>query len=121
MVVTQALRRAVIVGTVLQVVLALLAHFSDWIALHALLFGGMLISATAGYLYAFDIARGFTAGCWGGLIVGGVCGLLGNAAAIVLGDSDPSRFPVDSLIFLFTGGVGGLFGQLAVHLQPARR
>jgi hypothetical protein len=116
-----ALYRAALVGTALQMVLAVAAHISVWIALHALLFGGMLISAVAGYLYALDVAQGFAAGAWGGLIAGGVCGFFGIAVSIVLGDTDPSLFAQNTLIFVFTGGVGGIFGQLAAHLRPARR
>ena len=47
---SSALSRAMIVGTVLQVVLAVLANLSGWIAQHALLFGAMMLSAIAGYL-----------------------------------------------------------------------
>ncbi len=112
-----ALRRAMIVGTSLQVVLAILAHFSDWIALHALLFGAMMISAVAGYLYAQDISRGYAAGAAGGLVAGGVCGLFGVAISIILGDTDPGLLLQNTLIFVFTGGVGGLFGQMAAGMQ----
>ena len=49
---SSALSRAMVVGTALQVVLAILAYFSGWIAQHALLFGAMMLSAIAGYLYA---------------------------------------------------------------------
>ena len=112
-----AVRRAMIVGTALQILLAILAHFSLWIALHALLFGAMMISAVAGYLYAQDVARGYPAGVVGGLIAGGVCGLFGAAASVVLGDTDAGLFVQNTLIFLFTGGIGGLFGQMSASLR----
>lgn len=115
-----ALRRAMIVGTILEVALAVLAHFSVWIAIHALLFGSMLASAFVGYLYALDIGKGYVAGAVGGVLAGGVCGFFGAAASIMLGDTDPNLFLLNTLIFAFTGGVGGLFGQLAAQLQPAR-
>jgi hypothetical protein len=116
-----ALRRAMIVGTVLQAALAVLAHFSAWIALHALLFGAMMLSAIAGYLYAQDIAKGYAAGATGGVIAGGACGLFGVALSIIFGDTDPGLFIQNVLIFAFTGGVGGLFGQMAASMQPLRR
>src|SRR5579862_4193447 len=97
-----AVRRAIIVGTALQVSLAILAHISQWISLHALLFGAMMISAVAGYLYAQDVARGFAAGAFGGVIAGGVCGLFGVAVSIVLGDTDSSLLIQNTLILVFT-------------------
>ncbi len=118
---TPALRRAMIVGTVLLVALAFSAHVSAWITLHALLFGGMLISAAAGYLYALDVAKGYAAGGLGGAIAGGVCGFFGIALSIMLGDTDPSLFTQNALIYAFTGGVGGVFGQFAADLGPVRR
>jgi hypothetical protein len=118
---TSALSRAMIVGTVLQVVLALLANLSDWIAQHALLFGAMMLSAIAGYLYAQDVSRGYLAGAAGGLVAGGVSGLFGAASSVVLGNTDPGLFVQNTLIFVLTGGVGGLFGQMAAVMDPARR
>lgn len=114
-------RNAMIVGTAMQVVLAVLAHFSFWIAQHVLLFGAMMISAVAGYLYAQDVAKGYAAGAVGGLIVGGVCGLFGAAFSVVLGDTDSSLFLQNTLIFVFTGGVGGLFGQMSAGIRALGR
>ena len=109
----QALQRAMIVGTLLQVVLAALAVMSAWIAQHVLLFGAMILSAVAGYLYAQDVSRGYFAGAAGGFVAGGVSGLFGTAMCIVLGVTDSGLLLEDALIFVATGGVGGLFGQLA--------
>ena len=114
------LRRAMLVGTVLQLVLALLAHLSGWIAVHALLFGAMMLSAISGYLYALDTGRGFADGATGGVIVGGACGLFGVATSVVIGDTDPGLFVQNSIIFAFTGGIGGLFGHMAAVMQPPR-
>ena len=110
-----------IVGTVLQAVLAVLAHVSGWVALHALLFGAMMISATAGYLYAQDISKGYAAGATGGVLAGGVCGLFGVAFSIILGDTDPGLFIQNALIFVHHGR-----GRRAVRpdggsMEPARR
>jgi hypothetical protein len=117
----EALTRAMIVGTTLQIVLAVLADLSTWIAQHALLFGAMMLSAIAGYLYAQDVSKGYFAGATGGLVAGGVSGLFGVAFSIILGDTDPGLFVQNTLIFVLTGGVGGLFGQMAAQMDPARR
>jgi hypothetical protein len=114
-------KRAMIVGTALQVVLAILADFSPWVALHALLFGEMMISATAGYLYAQDVAQGFAAGATGGLIVGSVCGLFGLALSVVLGDTDAGLLIQYAAILAFTGGIGGIFGQMSAGIRSLSR
>jgi hypothetical protein len=116
---TAALNRAMIVGTLLQVVLAITAHFWGWVALHALLFGAMMLAAVSGYLYAQDVDRGYLAGAAGGLLAGGVCGIFGASLAIVLGDTDPGLLVQNTLIFVLTGGLGGLFGQMAARMAPA--
>jgi hypothetical protein len=118
---SSALSRAMIVGTTLQVVLAILANLSAWIAQHALLFGAMMLSAIAGYLYAQDVSKGYLAGAAGGLVAGGVSGLFGVATSIVLGNTDPGLFIQNTLIFVFVGGIGGLFGQMAATMDQMRR
>jgi hypothetical protein len=109
----RALRRAIVIGAVLQVVLVVVAHFNAWIAAHASLFASMMISATSGYLYAQDVAKGYELGVYGGTIVGGVCAVPALAISIARGDLAPSAFIVRMLIYLLTGAVGGFFGQMA--------
>jgi len=118
---SSALSRAMIVGTTLQVVLAILANLSAWIAQYALLFGAMMLSAIAGYLYAQDVSKGYLAGAVGGLVAGGVSGLFGVATSVVLGNTDPGLFIQNTLIFVFTGGIGGLFGQMAAIMDRLQR
>lgn len=108
-----ALRRAILVGTFLQVVAVLIAHFSHWIETHAFLFAGMMISATMGYLYAEDVSRGYAKGAYGGAIAGGVCAFIGIAVSVVLGDLTGRMLIVRSLISVLTGAVGGVYGQMA--------
>lgn len=114
------LRQAAMAGTILQAALAVLAHLSDWIALHALLFGGMLLSAIAGYLYAHKVEKGYLKGALGGAVAGGLCGLFGVATSVVLGDTDPGLLAQNTVIFTITGYVGGLFGQFATGRPNAR-
>ncbi|HEY3778460.1 MAG TPA: hypothetical protein VGL35_10425 [Rhizomicrobium sp.] len=97
----------------LQVVIVLLAHFSAWIEAHAFLFAGMMISATVGYLYALEVARGYARGAYGGAIAGGACAVIGIALAVVLGDMTGRIFVIRDLISVLTGAVGGIYGQLA--------
>ena len=109
----RALQRATIVGTLLQVVMVLLAHFSSWVEEHSLLFAAMMISAISGYLYAQDVAKGYARGACGGAISGGICGVIGMAISMALGDASPVALTVRMGVSILTGAVGGIYGQLA--------
>ena len=78
--------RALVVGTVLQVIMVSLAHFIPWVMVHVFEFAGMMISATAGYLYAMDSGKGYFPGATAGAIVGGGCALVGTVLSASLGD-----------------------------------
>ncbi|HEY2068544.1 MAG TPA: hypothetical protein VGG48_03230 [Rhizomicrobium sp.] len=113
----RALQRAVIVGTVLQVALALLGHFSEWVALHAFWFGGMMISATASYLYAQDIGPGYYRGTVVGAIIGGGCALVGFAVSGALGDITLHDYLLRAAVSVVCGAAGGPFGQMSFNLK----
>jgi hypothetical protein len=117
---TKALQRAIIVGTVLQVAMVIVGHFSAWVAQNVFMFGGMMISATVGYFYALDIAKGFGRGALGGAIAGGVCALLGIAVSVVLGDTQAVILALGTAISVLTGAVGRVFGQIAAIMQGKR-
>ena len=53
---TKALANATIAGTVLQLVMVVSGHFVPFIALHVFMWGGMGISALAGFLYGRGVA-----------------------------------------------------------------
>ncbi|MBV8798391.1 MAG: hypothetical protein JO208_01060 [Alphaproteobacteria bacterium] len=108
------LLRAFIVGAVLQVFMFLLGHFVPWVVLHVFEFGGMMISATAGYLYAMDSGKGYFPGATAGAIAGGGCALLGISLSVALGDVADRVIPFGTAVCVLTGAVGGLFGQMAV-------
>ena len=114
-----ALQRAILVGTLFQVVAVVIAHFSLWIETHALLFGGMMISATMGYLYAQEVARGYVKGACGGAVAGGLCAIIGMAPSVLLGDMTPKMLGVRTLISILTGAVGGIYGQMAADWNRA--
>jgi hypothetical protein len=110
------LQRAIVVGTVLQAAMMLLAHLFPWIRVHVLLFGGMMISATAGYLYAMDFGAGFGRGILGGAIVGGVCGFFGVMMSVLLGDTPMALLALWTAIFTLTGIAGGFWGEVAARM-----
>ncbi len=117
----KALLRATVVGIVLQVVMYVLGHYSAWVAIHVFFFGGMMISAVTGYLYAMDAGSGYFAGATGGAIAGGGCGLIGIGLSAALGDSVSSLIAIWTAIAVMMGAIGGLFGQMAANLRAMER
>jgi hypothetical protein len=112
----RALQIATVVGTVLQVAMVVIGHFVPWVALHVFMFGGMMISATVGYLYARDVDKGYGRGALGGAIAGGVCALLGIAVSVILGDTEPAILALGTSISVLTGAIGGVFGQMSAAI-----
>ena len=113
------LLRAAIMGLILQLVLAGVGHFVPWVAIHLFLFGRMMISASAGYLYGMNFGRGYVVGALGGAIGGGLCVLPAIAMSVLLGDTLAPMLSLGTGICILTGGVGGSFGQWAASLRKA--
>lgn len=109
--------RTALAGTVLQLILAACGHYFPWVAAHLFTFGRMMCSATAGYLYGLVLGRGYWAGALGGAIAGGLCVVPGYALSVLLGDSLASTVSLGTGISVFTGGVGGAFGQMGAILK----
>ncbi len=114
---SRILLRAAVLGTALQFVLAIAAHFFPWVALHMFTFGRMMCSATAGYVYGLILGRGYALGALGGAIAGGLCVVPALAFSILLGDTQASMMSTGTGISLLTGGVGGAFGHMGAILR----
>lgn len=115
------LQRATLVGLVLQIAMYALGHFSDWVAINVFGFGGMMISAISGYLFAMDMGRGYFPSATGGAIAGGICGLIGIVMSVALGDTRQSYIATGATISVFIGAIGGLFGQMAANMRALGR
>jgi hypothetical protein len=113
------LKSALVFSLAFQLALAGCARAWPWFR-RDLLFGCMLVAAMAGFLYARQLARGFTAGALGGVLAGAGGALAGVAAANVLGERPEIFMPYAVLIAAFTGAVGGLFGQADAILRAFR-
>ncbi|HUO98722.1 MAG TPA: hypothetical protein VMU01_08630, partial [Rhizomicrobium sp.] len=113
--------RAAVAGTVLQLILAIAGHFSPWVALHLFMFGRMMCSATAGYLYGLWFGRGYAVGALGGAIAGGLCVVPPLALSVLLGDSPAAMVSIGTGISILTGGVGGVFGQIGAFFGKLGR
>ena len=115
------LQRALIVGSVLQVAWIALGHFYPPLRAYGnvFLFGGMMISAIAGYLYGMDFGAGYARGALGGAVAGGGAALIGIAFAVLLADASASELPLGVAISVLTGAVGGLWGEVAARMRRA--
>jgi hypothetical protein len=108
---TKALANATIAGTVLQLVMVVSGHFVPFIALHVFMWGGMGISALAGFLYGRGV-RGLGGAAIGGAVAGGVCAVIGIAVSVVLGDTPAMILAFGTISSCVTGAVGGAIGQM---------
>jgi hypothetical protein len=113
----KVLLRATFVGIVLQIAMYVLGHYVPWVRLNAFMFAGMMISATAGYLYSMDASLGWFAGATGGAIAGGVCGFIGVGLSVLLGDTPSTMLATLTAIAVLVGAVGGPFGQMAANMR----
>jgi hypothetical protein len=107
------LLRAFVVGAVIWVVMAVLAPRIPWLGFRVLEFGGMMISATSGYLYAMHAGKGYFPGATAGAITGGGSALIGISILVAMGDLVNRFIPFGTAVCVLTGAVGGLFGQMA--------
>ena len=109
--------RALVIGLFLQLTLAIGGHFLTWLTVPMFLFARMMISAATGYLYGMYFGRGYSPCALGGSIAGGICVLPALGLSVLLGDADLSMLALGTGVSILTGGVGGLFGQMAANLR----
>jgi hypothetical protein len=114
---TRLVFQTALAGAVLQLALAGAAHAYPWVAIHLVLFGRAMASATAGYLYGLIRGRGFGAGALGGAIAGGLCVVPALALSLSLADHETIVATTSAGISVLTGAVGGAFGQLGAILR----
>jgi hypothetical protein len=107
------LLRAFIVGTVIWVAMVVLGPFAPWLGFRVFEFGGMMISATSGYLYAMHAGKGYFPGATAGAITGGASALIGISVSVLMGELVNRFIPFGTAVCVLTGAVGGLFGQMA--------
>lgn len=113
----KALQSAIIIGTVLQVAMVVIGHFSPMVAAYFAT-GGVGISAAAGVLYGRS-AAGFGGAALGGGIAGGVCALIGIVISFALGDVEAMILAIGTFSSAVTGALGGLAGRLIPGTRTA--
>jgi len=109
----RGLVRATLVGTVLQLSLAVMGHYDPRVAgLFAAM--GMFLSLVAGFLFGLwsrGLGRGGAAA--GGLAAGSVCALIGILESYYLGDVPAWVIAFGPVSSAVTGALGGFLGRLA--------
>lgn len=107
-----ALLRATLVGTVLQLVMAVSGHYDARIAkLFAVV--GMLIAMAAGFLFARRAGIGRGGSIFGGLGTGAACALIAILESYRLGDVPAWVIPFGTSTSAVTGAIGGWLGWLS--------
>lgn len=101
-----ALVRAIIFGTLLQLAMVITGHYVPFVA-GLFMWGGMGISALAGFFYAARAKGSLPDSLIGGAIAGGVCALLGILVSYALGDVTPIVIVFGTLSSAATGLIGG--------------
>ncbi len=70
-----------------------------------------------GMFYARDLGRGFGSGALGGALAGAACGVAAVVAASFLNERPETHIPYGVMVLMFTGAVGGVFGEFDVRLR----
>lgn len=111
--------RWIAVGTVLQMAMVLVGH---WSLVVARLFGplGMAISLVVSLLWARAEARGYGHAAAGGALVGGTCALLGIIVSFALGDVGAVILAFGTLSSAVAGALGGLVGAASRRRAQTR-
>ena len=106
------LLRATLIGTVLQLVLAISGHYDSRIAsLFAV--GGMFLSLVAGLIFArWSGATGRAVAIGGGAIAGAVCAFIGIVESYRLNDVPAWVMAFGPCSSAVTGGLGGFLGRI---------
>ena len=113
-----ALIRATLIGLVLQLAMVIFGHVVPGFRDPGFALGGTGFSFVAGLLYERQARQDWGPAMLGGAIAGGLCGLLGIAVSVVLGDVPPSLLVFGTLGSVVAGAAGGLLGRLVAG--PAR-
>lgn len=109
-----ALTRATIVGTILQVGMITIGHFTpDLMSGNFFPIVGTSLGAATGVLYGlWAKGSGIGGSAAGGAVAGGLAGVLGAAASAGIGDSTLQTIGIAGVSTLVTGAIGGVLGKV---------
>ncbi|MES2177861.1 MAG: hypothetical protein V4550_08325 [Gemmatimonadota bacterium] len=101
-----AMRGATIVGTVLQLLMVFSGHWIEFIKNNVFAVGGMTISLLAGVLYARRARDPRNRSATNGLLVGGLCALIGISVSYALQDVEMNILGFGTMSSAIAGGIG---------------
>lgn len=107
----KALINATVIGTVLQLAMIVAGHFIPFVRDSVFMWGGLAISLVAGLLYALSAKGSWPGSLLGGGVAGGVCALIGIAASVAWGDTNPEILLLGTVSSTVTGLIGGAVGK----------
>ena len=99
------------IGAALQLAMVLAGHQAPAIQ-NAFMWGGLLISAVAGAIYARLAAGGLGRDLIGGAVAGGACAFIGILVSHLLGDVPAQVLAFGTLGSAVTGVIGAVLGRL---------
>ena len=100
------------IGFGLQLAMVVVGHFEPVIRQPGYAIGGMGFSLVAGLIYARMASGGWRDSLVGGAVSGGLCGLLGIAVSVALGDVPTMLLVMGTSASTVTGLIGGVAGRL---------
>ena len=110
--------RATAIGTLLQLAMVIAGHFVPYIALHVFVFGGMAISALAGFL-AGRGETGYGGAVVSGAVAGAVCAAIGIAVSVLLKDTPATILVLGTASSAVTGLIGGALARAVAGTRNA--
>ena len=102
-----AMRRALIVGTMLQLAMVISGHWVEWIKVNAFAIGGMAIALLAGVISARSASAARRAAAVQGAVAGGAGAFIGIIVSFALGDVPAFVLAVGTLSSAVAGAIGG--------------
>ena len=109
-----------VIGTVLQLAMIVAGHYNEFVKNNVFAIGGMAISLIFGAMYGRAAANKKDASL-GGLLVGGVCALIGIAASVALGDTEVAVLGFGTIGSAVAGLIGGVATKaMSGSKSPAR-
>lgn len=107
-----ALIKSTAVGTILQLIMVIVGHYSPAIS-NQFAAGGTAISGVAGLLFSVWSGQRTTGvALGGGLAAGGICAFLGILVSYILGDVSAPVLGYGTAASALAGAIGGLIGRM---------
>jgi hypothetical protein len=108
-----------IIATVVQLAMVVSGHYVEFIKNNVFAIGGMLISLVFAACWVRGGATGWAHAAWGGVVVGGVCALIGIAVSCALGDVEAAVLGFGTAGSAVAGLIGGTVAYAVAGPKPS--